>query len=328
VNSIRTARNTSAAAVAAIAAWSSYSHMVHVALHYGERAEVAYTLPFSVDGMLVVASVAMVDDRRGGRQVRPVARVAFTAGVIASIAANIGAAQPTVGARIVAAWPALALLLVVEILARPGKPPAQQPVGHPAELTPQQRPLPPTERTAEPSAQPPALPSAQAHVREDLAEVPSAASQVAMRPVTPRQPDQPPQATHRRQHADRANRLPAEPIGHRPVAVAAHRADADMAQHPSERPAATGTEVPEHGSGSRRRRRMPPEQPTDVITAAAAHGEHGGSRRRGARRRPAAVTRELATQIMVSQPHLSRGEVAAQLGVSTRRLREVLAVRP
>ncbi|MEU7876142.1 DUF2637 domain-containing protein [Dactylosporangium sp. NPDC049140] len=117
------ARNGSTAAVATIAAWSSWSHMVHVALRYGERPEVAYVLPISVDGMLIVASAAMVEDKRHGHRVRWSARVAFVAGVAASVAANIAAAQPTVGARIVAAWPAVAMLLVVEMLAR-AKPPA------------------------------------------------------------------------------------------------------------------------------------------------------------------------------------------------------------
>src|SRR6187551_3297403 len=75
--------------------------------------------PFSVDGMLVVATIVMVDDKRRAHRVRPMARLAFTAGVIASIAANIAAAHPSIGARIIDAWPALALLLVVEMLARP-----------------------------------------------------------------------------------------------------------------------------------------------------------------------------------------------------------------
>src|SRR5262245_65234744 len=103
----RAARNISAGAVAAIAAWSSYSHMVHVALTFGERPEVAYALPGSVDGMLVVATVVMVDDKRRNHRVRPIARLAFAAGVLASVAANIAAAHPSVGARIVAAWPAV-----------------------------------------------------------------------------------------------------------------------------------------------------------------------------------------------------------------------------
>ncbi|KAB1947548.1 DUF2637 domain-containing protein [Micromonospora sp. ALFpr18c] len=114
----RLARNISTAAVASIAAWSSWSHMVDVALRFGERPEVALVLPISVDGMLIVASTAMVEDKREGRPVRWSARVAFVAGVAASVAANIAAAHPTLGARIVAAWPAVALLLVVEMLSR------------------------------------------------------------------------------------------------------------------------------------------------------------------------------------------------------------------
>ena len=114
----RIARNISTVAVASIAAWSSWSHMVHVALRFGERPEVAYVLPISVDGMLVVASAAMVEDQRAGQHVRWSARVAFAIGVAASVAANIAAAHPTVGARIVAAWPAVALLLVAEMLSR------------------------------------------------------------------------------------------------------------------------------------------------------------------------------------------------------------------
>ncbi|MFR9777711.1 DUF2637 domain-containing protein [Micromonospora sp. MS34] len=122
MNPTRFARNASTVAVASIAAWSSWSHMVHVALTFGERPEVAYVLPISVDGMLIVASTEMMDDKRAGRPVRWSARTAFLAGVGASVAANIAAAQPTLGARIVAAWPAVALLLVVEMLSRARQP--------------------------------------------------------------------------------------------------------------------------------------------------------------------------------------------------------------
>ena len=126
MNPARFARDASTVAVASIAAWSSWSHMVHVALRFGERPEVAYVLPISVDGMLIVASTSMVDDRRAGRPVRWSARIAFLTGVGASVAANIAAAQPTLGARIVAAWPAVALLLVVEMLSRARRAPASR----------------------------------------------------------------------------------------------------------------------------------------------------------------------------------------------------------
>ncbi len=94
----RLARDVSTVAVAGIAAWSSWSHMVAVALRFGERPEVAYVLPLSVDGMLVVASAAMVEDKRAGRKVRWSARTAFAVGVAASVAANIAAAEPSLGA--------------------------------------------------------------------------------------------------------------------------------------------------------------------------------------------------------------------------------------
>ena len=121
LNPTRVTSTLGAGAVAGIAAWSSWSHMVGVALHVGERPEVAYLLPLSVDGLLIVASAAMVDDKRNGRTPRWSARVAFAVGVAASLGANVAHAQPTWGARAVAAWPALALLLVVELLSRRGR---------------------------------------------------------------------------------------------------------------------------------------------------------------------------------------------------------------
>lgn len=121
MNLTRITSTLGAGAVAGIAAWSSWSHQVHVAHMVGERPEVAYVLPLSVDGLLVVASAAMVDDKRGGRVPRWSARLAFVVGVAATVGANVASAQPTWGARIVAAWPAIALLLVVELLSRRGR---------------------------------------------------------------------------------------------------------------------------------------------------------------------------------------------------------------
>jgi len=238
MNGPRLARNASAAVVAGIAAWSSYSHMVHVALRFGERPEVAWLLPFSVDGMLVVASVAMVDDKRSGRRVRPMARIAFAAGVAASIAANIAAAQPTWGARVVAAWPALALLLVVEMLSRSGR-------AHPAK-TP----------AAEPAAEPTLAPE-------------QAAAQV--------------------------------PEHHRPPLPAP--------EVPADVPVPASADVPA------------------TVPAAVPPQRNNGSPRIGSRR-PAAVTRQLAADILDAEPGITRKDIAARLGVSTRRLREVLASQP
>ena len=47
--------------IAGIAAWVSYWHMQDVAVRYGETEVSAYLLPISVDGLIVVASVSLVE---------------------------------------------------------------------------------------------------------------------------------------------------------------------------------------------------------------------------------------------------------------------------
>lgn len=50
-----------AGAIAGIAAWVSYWHMVEVALAYGESETAAHLLPLSVDGLVVVAAVTLAE---------------------------------------------------------------------------------------------------------------------------------------------------------------------------------------------------------------------------------------------------------------------------
>ncbi|MDP9796939.1 hypothetical protein J2S43_005451 [Catenuloplanes nepalensis] len=52
-------------AIAGIAAWISYWHMAGVAAKYGETGASAYLLPISVDGLIVVASICLIE--LGGR---------------------------------------------------------------------------------------------------------------------------------------------------------------------------------------------------------------------------------------------------------------------
>jgi hypothetical protein len=54
-------RMLSTAAIAGIAAWVSYGHMVSVALRHGEQPASAHLLPLSVDGLVVVASISLVE---------------------------------------------------------------------------------------------------------------------------------------------------------------------------------------------------------------------------------------------------------------------------
>lgn len=54
-------RALATAGIAGIAAWVSYWHMAGVAARYGEEPGAAHLLPLSVDGLIVVASVSLVE---------------------------------------------------------------------------------------------------------------------------------------------------------------------------------------------------------------------------------------------------------------------------
>src|SRR4051794_16293048 len=59
--SLAAARLIATATIAGIAAWVSYWHMAGVAARYGEEGAAAYLLPLSVDGLIVVASICLVE---------------------------------------------------------------------------------------------------------------------------------------------------------------------------------------------------------------------------------------------------------------------------
>jgi hypothetical protein len=108
-----------------VAAWNSYWHMVALAVRAHQDPALAYSLPGSVDGMLLVATLAMAEDKAQGRTPRGWARFAFWLGACVSIAANVASVVVSHGpdplSIAVSAWPPVALLVVVEIMARPGR---------------------------------------------------------------------------------------------------------------------------------------------------------------------------------------------------------------
>jgi hypothetical protein len=59
--SLAAVRLAATASIAGIAAWVSYHHMVGVAARYGEQGAAPYLIPLSVDGLVVVASVCLVE---------------------------------------------------------------------------------------------------------------------------------------------------------------------------------------------------------------------------------------------------------------------------
>lgn len=109
-------RTLAAGVVAGVAAIGSYTHMRDLALDHGQGVFLASLLPLSVDGLLVVASIVMTEDREAGRPASGWARVSFVTGVVASVAANVEAAPDDAISRLISAWPAVALLLTVEML--------------------------------------------------------------------------------------------------------------------------------------------------------------------------------------------------------------------
>lgn len=131
MNWVKIASRTGAAAAAGVAGFASYQHIVKVAHGFGESFEVAAVLPLSIDGLIVVGTMAMIEDKRAGRRPRLSARVALGFGVVATLASNIASAQPSLGARLMAAVPAISFLIAVEVLARTGK----RVVDKPADIT-------------------------------------------------------------------------------------------------------------------------------------------------------------------------------------------------
>ncbi|MCL9762741.1 DUF2637 domain-containing protein [Frankia sp. AiPa1] len=115
---IRVTTVVAVATVAIVAAFVSYRHMRGVAMQHGEDPMSAAVLPFSVDGLIVAASMAMLADRRAGRSRSWLPYLLLVLGACASLVANVLHAEPTFTARIIAGWPPLALLGSYELLMR------------------------------------------------------------------------------------------------------------------------------------------------------------------------------------------------------------------
>lgn len=113
-----TVTRVSATLVALVAGYVSYLHIVQVAMDVGERREVAYALPVTIDALMVMSTLAMLAARRAGRKPSPWAYCGFLFGVAVSVTCNVASAAPTWPARGVAAIPAVSLLLAVEVLIR------------------------------------------------------------------------------------------------------------------------------------------------------------------------------------------------------------------
>jgi hypothetical protein len=101
--------------LALIAGTVSYLHMHLLVELHGQPGWVAVLTPLSVDGMIVAASTTLLAESRAGR---PGGFLPWALLVIGSLATNVGVAEPTATARVIAAWPLFALIAFYELLMR------------------------------------------------------------------------------------------------------------------------------------------------------------------------------------------------------------------
>lgn len=106
------------ALVALIAGTVSYLHMHLLVELHGEPGWVAAPAPPSVDGMIVAAPTTLLADSRSGRRGGSLSWLLLASGGVASLAANVAVAEPTVTGRVIAAWPSFALIGPYELLMR------------------------------------------------------------------------------------------------------------------------------------------------------------------------------------------------------------------
>jgi hypothetical protein len=90
--------------------------MRQLAASHGQAGWHAHAFPLSVDGIEIVASLVLLADRRCGRRSGWLPWAALVIGTTGSLAANIATAGPDAVSRVIAGWPALALLIAVKLL--------------------------------------------------------------------------------------------------------------------------------------------------------------------------------------------------------------------
>jgi len=104
------------ALLALIAGTVSYLHMHMLVAEHGQPGWVAALTPWSVDGMIVAASTTLLADSRSGGRGGALPWALLVAGSVASLAANVAVAEPTLIGRVIAAWPSFALTASFELL--------------------------------------------------------------------------------------------------------------------------------------------------------------------------------------------------------------------
>lgn len=104
-------------AVAGVAAYVSYWHAVDVVTGHGEPGMIGHLYPVVIDGIIVAASMVLLDAARHREDAPPLAWWLLAAGIAVTLAANVtyGARSGLAGA-LWAAWPAAAFVGCYELL--------------------------------------------------------------------------------------------------------------------------------------------------------------------------------------------------------------------
>jgi len=131
---IRGATVAAVACVGLVAAVLSYRHQYELAAGHGESALTARLVPFSIDGLLLAGTLAVLDAARRARGPAWAARITVALGVAMTLWANTvhGLAFGAAGV-VISGWPPIALIAAVEVLARMVRPAHHEaPAGRPA----------------------------------------------------------------------------------------------------------------------------------------------------------------------------------------------------
>ena len=104
-------------AVAGVAAYVCYWHAVTVVTSNGEPGTIAQLYPAAIDGLIVAASMVLLDAARNSEDAPPLAWWLLGSGIAVTLAANVTyGAQSGVAGALWAAWPALAFVGCYELL--------------------------------------------------------------------------------------------------------------------------------------------------------------------------------------------------------------------
>ncbi|GAB2820682.1 hypothetical protein GCM10022221_18270 [Actinocorallia aurea] len=104
-------------ALGLVAAVVSYNHALEVAQAHGQEGFTALLTPLTIDGLVLVPGLVMLDSARRGERAPWLAYASLALGIGATLGVNVlyGIGYGLVGA-IVAGWPAVALVLASELL--------------------------------------------------------------------------------------------------------------------------------------------------------------------------------------------------------------------